>query len=142
MPAEARERSTVPTLLASPLWFGVDLDCKVVLCTRTKDLFHVYVIAWPPQKLATGHMAKDRGARVGYSRKDAFGQVQDAPDIVIGDKWRNPVRFGEFDFLDPPLGCPFPDSSEQMRSQREALSPLATPVFGRWRWMAGGHLCA
>ena len=52
---------------------GVDLDCNAVLCTRTKDFLDVDVVAWTPQELAAGHMAKDRGTRIGYRSKDAFG---------------------------------------------------------------------
>jgi hypothetical protein len=67
------ERLPVPTPIeVEAPRIGVDLHCNAVLCTRTKDLFDVYVIAWPPQELATRHMTKDRGARVGYGGKDAL----------------------------------------------------------------------
>jgi|SRR3954451_15972224 len=68
------ERLPVPTPIeVEAPGIGVDLNCNAVLCTRTKDLFDIYVIAWPPQELATRHMTKDRGARIGYGCKDAFG---------------------------------------------------------------------
>ena len=52
---------------------GIDLDCNAVLCTRTKNSFDVYVIAWPTQELATRHMTEDRGTGISDCSKDPFG---------------------------------------------------------------------
>ena len=68
------ERVAMPTpvQIQTPR-IGIDLDCNAMLCACSQNFFDFNVIAWTPQELATSHMAKDRGTRVGYGCKDAFG---------------------------------------------------------------------
>src|SRR6478672_3466916 len=77
--ASGFERLSMPTpvQIQAPR-ICVDLDCNAVLCARSQDFFYIDFVAWPSQELATGHMAKDRGTRIRYGRKDAFGLLRAA----------------------------------------------------------------